>query len=298
VEAQIRALEPSRVELRVDPGRRRFSGATENVARLALDASVLSGTGDVTVDVDGERLAASPVDGGITLRRTEGRWEATPPASPDVKGPARSGPFKDAFRHRVMFVYGTAGTREENEWALAKARFDAEQFWYDGNGSIDVVPDVRFDPAAEPDRSVVLYGNASTNRAWGPLLGGGPVRVARDEIVVGKRRLAGADLAALFLRPRPGSPVACVAAVSGTGLAGLRLCDRRPYLAPGFAYPDLTVLRPPAAPTSAPCAIFAGFFGEDWSVETGEWAGEPALIPQGVSSTKRAVSVGAPARSP
>ena len=37
-----------------------------------------------------------------------------------------------------------------------------------------------FDPAAEPDRNVILYGNAATNEAWTPLLGGSPVRVDKE----------------------------------------------------------------------------------------------------------------------
>lgn len=280
VEAQIRPLEMSRVDLRMDPASRRFVGTTENVARLTLAAHALEGAGAVTLDLDGVKLESQPDGrGAVTLSRGANGWELGVPAPPEVKGPARYGTFKDVFRHRVLFVYGTSGSREENAWALAKARFDAEQFWYDGNGSIDVVSDVRFDPAAEPDRNVVLYGNASTNRAWKSLLGDGPVRVARGELKVGAKRLRGDDLAALLIRPRPHSDTACVAAVSGTGLVGMRLCDRRPYLAPGFGYPDLTVLRAREPRTSASAAVFAGFFGGDWSVEAGEWAGDAALRP-------------------
>ncbi|MFN8176642.1 MAG: prolyl oligopeptidase family serine peptidase [bacterium] len=276
VEAQIRPLLVSRIDVGLDLAGRRVTGTTENVARLGIDVSSLEGAGAVKVELDGQTLEATSPSRTLTLERSGGRWSAGAPASPSLKGPARCGPFKDAFRNRMMFVYGTAGTREENAWALAKARFDAEQFWYDGNGSIDVVPDARFDASAEPDRNVVLYGNATTNRAWKALLGGAPVRVSRGEIAVGGRKAQGDDLAVLFLRPRPGSSVACVAAVSGTGLAGMRLLDRRPYLSPGFAYPDLTVFRAGALRTSPIAAVFAGFFGTDWSVDAGEWAGDLA----------------------
>ena len=76
------------------------------------------------------------------------------------KGPQRYGPFKEVFRNHVVLVYGTHGTAEENAWALARARYDAETFWYRGNGSIDVLSDRTFNPAHELDRNVVLYGNA------------------------------------------------------------------------------------------------------------------------------------------
>ena len=77
----------------------------------------------------------------------------------------RYGPFKEAFQHCMQFVYGTQGTEEENAWAFAKARYDAEQFWYRGNGSIDVIPDIEFDPDRDKDRAVIVYGNADTNTA-------------------------------------------------------------------------------------------------------------------------------------
>ena len=82
----------------------------------------------------------------------------------------------------MMFVYGTKGTAEENAWALAKSRYDAETFAYRGNGSIDVVADTEFEPEAEPDRNVILYGNADTNAAWAALLGASPVQVRRGSI--------------------------------------------------------------------------------------------------------------------
>ena len=93
------------------------------------------------------------------------------------RGRCAHGGFKDAFRHHVVLVYGTLGTAEDRARAYNKARFDAESFWYRGNGSVDVVPDKAFDPAKERDRNVVLYGNADTNAAWATLLGSGPIEI-------------------------------------------------------------------------------------------------------------------------
>ncbi len=50
-----------------------------------------------------------------------------------MKGPRRSGGFKDAFRHGFVFVYGTRGDAAENARAFDKVRFDAELFWIRGN---------------------------------------------------------------------------------------------------------------------------------------------------------------------
>ncbi len=83
----------------------------------------------------------------LWLSRRAAKWEVAgrPPAA--LKGPHRSGLFKDAFKNRAVLVYGTHGSGEENAWAEAKARYDAEIFWYQGNGSLEVISDTDFVPA-------------------------------------------------------------------------------------------------------------------------------------------------------
>jgi dienelactone hydrolase len=275
VEAQVYPLQPSSVSLRLDPGQRRFAGSTANVARLSLDLAGLAAGSPVHVELDGRKLGALPWPAAgtrLTFVRDGERWMGSGPAAPSLKGPGRAGPFKEAFRHRFELVYGTRGTAEENAWALAKARFDAETFWYRGNGSVDVLPDTAFDPSREPDRGVVLYGSRETNAAWEKLLGDSPVQVSRGRITVGERTFSGGDLSCLFLRPRPGSDVACVAVVAGTGLAGMRLTDRLPIFLSGAGFPDCLVLGSEVLEKGTVGILGAGLFGNDWSVKTGEFA--------------------------
>jgi hypothetical protein len=274
IEAQQPALLKSVVSVRYDPGQRRFVGTTENVARLALDLSHVRPGGPITAQWDGQKIEGIREPDGerrIWFQRTGDRWKQTGQPSPALKGPHRSGPFKEAFSHRMMFVYGIRGTAAENAWALAKARFDAETFWYRGNGSIDIVSDRQFDPDRDRERSVILYGHADSNGTWASLLADSPVQVRRGWLRLGRRELRGDDLACLFLRPRPGSDRACVAAVSGTGLVGLRLTERASYFVAGVAYPDCTVFGADTLTKGNDGVRVAGFFGNDWSVEAGEF---------------------------
>jgi hypothetical protein len=191
-----------------------------------------------------------------------------PPAS--LKGPHRYGLFKDAFKNRVVLVFGTRGTREEKAWAEAKARYDAETFWYQGNGSMDVIPDSEFTPDRYADRNIILYGHADMNAAWKTLLPEAPVQVKRGRLSVGKQKLEGRDLACLFIRPRPASDIASVGVVAGTGIAGLRLTDALPYLYAGYSFPDLLIARPPLLTEGNRGVEAAGFFGPDWRLESGD----------------------------
>jgi hypothetical protein len=211
------------------------------------------------------------------LVRNGGTWSVSQSApAPSQKGPARQGPFKEAFRNRVVLVFGTNGTAEENAWSLARARFDAETFWYRGNGSVDIVSDARFlEPGREADfrdRNVIVYGHAESNAAWPVLLGESPVQVRRGKVKIGARTVAGDDLACLFIRPRPGGNVASVGVITGSGLTGLRLTERLPYFTSGVAYPDCLLLRAKIVIESSGGPVAAGYFGGDWGVESGEFA--------------------------
>ncbi len=275
IEAQHKAFTPSSLSLRHDPDERSFAGKTENVARLALDVGHAKPGKPIRVELDGQKLEPIPwpADGKrIWLVKSEGGWRSAPKPAASLKGPHRYGPFKEAFRNRVLFVYGTQGTPEENAWALAKARYDAETFWYRGNGAVDVVSDLVFDPSVEQDRNLVLYGNAKTNKAWNALLSDSPVQMTPGRVRLGERELAGEDLACLFVRPRPGSDRALIGVVSGSGLAGMKLTNRLPYFVSGVGYPDCLILGSESFTQGAAGVRVAGFFGTDWSVKTGEFA--------------------------
>jgi hypothetical protein len=177
----------------------------------------------------------------------------------------------------VLFVYGTKGTAVENAWALAKARYDAERFWYQGNASVDVIPDTAFDPSAasDRDRNVILYGHAESHEDWPALLGFSPVQVHRGLVKVGNRTTEGNGLACLFVRPRPGSETALVGVVAPTGPAGMRVAATLPYFTSGVAYPDVIMVGTAALSEGAAGIVAAGYFGNDWGIASGEFAWKP-----------------------
>jgi len=274
IDAQSESLKPSSVRLRLDPGLKRFSGTTQNVARLALDLSMLGRPETIAVDIDGQNLKATPGEQTLWLYNKDSNWSVGEPPSPSLKGAQRSGPFKDAFRHRMIFVFGTQGTVEENAWAFGKARFDAEIFQYQGNGSVEIISDRDFRPESYPDRNVILYGNASTNRAWKSLLAGSPVLVEKGFVEAAGKKIVGKDLACLFIRPRSDSAIACVGVVAGTGIQGMKLTNTRPYLSAGYALPDIIVFNAEVGKGGGRGIKLAGFFGPDWEIGSGQFIWE------------------------
>ena len=274
IEGQIKHQDLSKVHIHNWPGQSRFKGTTENVAVLRLDVTHQRTKNPITVELDGQTLADIPYPekvGVLWFQRADDQWQCTEKPSLKHKGPHRYGSIKDEIKHRFLFVYGTQGTREENAWAFAKARYDAETFWYRGNGAVDFVKDTDFVPVRYADRSVVLYGNAATNAAWSILLNDSPVQVRPGRVQVGQRSIEGDDLSTIFVQPRPDSDIASVIVVSGTGPAGMRSTYLVPFFAPFVRYPDCRVARITADNPAASDNVAAGYFGLDWSVPNGEF---------------------------
>lgn len=292
---QERELEPSYIDVRCDPGKRRLVGTTTNIGWVLFELPLMTPGAPIEVQLDGQKIEHIPwpiasASGGsplvprgsafLCLRRSGGEWKVAGLPAASMKNPLRGGPFRQAFCHHLVFVYGTHGSSEENAWSLDKARFDAESFYYRGNGSVGLESDDEFANAfvkagrheSVENHNVILYGNADNNAAWPLLLAGSPVQVHRGAVRIGKRELSGDDLACLFLQPLPKTRTALVGVVSGTGMPGLRLTERVAYFISGAGFPDCLVIDSSMLLHGATGLRAAGFFGEDWGVADGEFA--------------------------
>jgi poly(3-hydroxybutyrate) depolymerase len=178
-----------------------------------------------------ETFAQHKIDG-------EGTTAVTPPL--DARGFV-NGAFKRVFDRRFVLVYSTGGTQAENAWSFAKARFDAEQWWYRGNGFAPIMSDTEY--AASPSAcNVILYGNADTNKAWSTVIGGDTLRIARGEARIDGHSVGGDDLACLATVPKRGSGDYLVGVVGGTGLPGMRAVERLGYFSSGVGFPSVVLL--------------------------------------------------------
>ena len=274
IDMQNKQLEVSSVNILFDPGLCRFTGFTKNVKRLAFDLDILQNGGPVTVKLDSQKIDninISKDQKQLWLEYDNEKWSVGSEPGLEKKSHLRYGTIKEVFRNKVVFVYGTKGTPEENKWAFDKARYDAEKLWYQGNGSIDVIPDSDFKPSKNPDQNVMLYGNKKTNAAWSSLLSDSPVQVLENKITMDNEIIEGKNLGCILVRPRAGSRVASIGAISGTGLEGMKSCNRLPYMNPGIGLPDCTIFNSNILTKGDNGILITGFFGFDWSIKNGEF---------------------------
>lgn len=217
-------------------------------------------------EVDGTKLDVPRTPGGMFLRRekADGAWAIGAPSTPRPVG------VKAAFDRRFVLIYGTHGTPGENAWAFAKARYDAEQWWYRGNGSATVRPDTALETEQIPgiaSRGVILYGHADMNSAWGKLAAAdAPVRMRRGKVTIGERTIEGQDLFGAFLAPRAtgNGPLAVVA---GTGAVGMMTADRLTYFSSGTGFPDALIGRADMLIKGQAGLEAAEFYSSTWGLE-------------------------------
>ncbi|MBN9381151.1 MAG: prolyl oligopeptidase family serine peptidase [Chitinophagaceae bacterium] len=268
IEQQTTPLDYSHIRLHRDIRAASITGSTENVQVLAMALGGFGKGVGVSVRIDnsdGLNYTTKTASDTVYLYKQEGAWKLGQKPGLEEKNPLRSGTFKEAFDHHMVFVYATSGSREEQEWSFNKARYDAETWYYRGNGAVDIVSDVTYVSGRYQDRNVILYGNAVTNSAWGLLLKDCPIQVKQGELSVGGKVFRGDDLAAYFIRPLPDG-VTSIGVVAGTGLKGMQAANANQYFAGGSGFPDYMIFRLQMLQTGVAGILEAGFFGNNWKL--------------------------------
>lgn len=270
---QIQQQKLSKINIRLETGNRKFIGTTGNIEVLEIDASMLSSDKRVSVLLDKQVIPNVDIskNSKISLRKENDKWALISKINRENKYPSRCGNFREALNHNVVFVYGTNGSKEENNWAIEKARYDAEKIWYQGNGSIEIIKDDDFDTQKYKDRNVILFGNSKTNSAWYLLLKDSPVQIDNNKIEVGDKEFKGKDLACLMIRPRKDSEIASVGVIAGTGIEGMKLSDFAQYSHPYTSLPDIVIYNSGIISSDEEGVKFTGYFGNDWSLVNGEF---------------------------
>lgn len=262
-------LQYSHIKLARNVNTKTITGTTENMLTLQLNLSQFGRQATVHIQLDNGNAISyttTSANDSLVLVHENNNWTIGTSPALTQKGPHRYGTFKDAFNHHMVFVYATGGSREEKEWSYNKARFDAETWYYRGNGAVDIIADKDYSLSRYANRGVVLFGNANTNAAWKLLLSDCPIQVGNNVITAGDKRFEGDDLGAFFVWPIRNSSVASVAVVSGTGLKGMNAAIGNQYFAGGSGFPDFMIFKLHMLQEGEKGLQMAGFFDNNWKL--------------------------------
>lgn len=268
VEQQFFPLEYSRVQLKRDRKSGIITGKTENarIVKLKLDQFPANMTLRIILDSLNPITYKTRENDSLFLAKTNNGWMVVGKPDTNEKGPHRYGTFKDPFNHRMVFVYGTKGNKSENKWSLDKARYDAETWYYRGNGAVDIISDNEYSINRYSGRNVILYGNASTNSAYNLLLADCPIRVERNKLTAGAAMWQGDDLGAYFAWPLKNSQLNVVGVICGTGLKGMQSVNANQYFAGASGFADFMIYKLDMIKSGTAEVKMAGFFDHNWQL--------------------------------
>jgi dienelactone hydrolase len=240
---------------------------TENVERISI--SDRSGKKRPTaLKINGQSLQISQ-SGSVDLRLTGSKWCVEVDKPLGQKTPQRSGPFKNAIGNRFALVIPTGGTPAENDLALQIARYHLETWMVRGNGHCDILLDT---DALDENRTYVLYGNRSINKAWHRMVNQQNVDVTQTTARVGSRSVKGQDVFLLACQPHPKSESSHVVLVGFTGPVAARAVLRVPLFVSGVAMPDWTLAKANVFQLGRAGVIGAGYFDSAWKPAMGQSA--------------------------
>lgn len=214
--------------------------------------------------LDGQKLKA-----GEYHRDAAGTWAAGAPGGLR-KIPSLQGPFTQAFHRPFLFVVPTGGSPEETADAVARARFDAEVWWYRGNGRAIVVADTEVTAKDWKNSNLILLGSADSNACWKKIADRLPFRAAPGEITIGADVLKG-DLALAAVYPNPESPTRLVAVIGASGPAGRRAWQAMGWWHPDTGSPDVLCWGTDVQEKGPDAVRAIGHYGADWKPQEGMW---------------------------
>ena len=275
VYSQINPLEISKIDINFKEGLNLFEATTKNIKVFSIDLSCFAKKEDfISVFVDSIAIDSIPwpKDDTLWLGFSGNKWNVINRPSLFDKGPHRYGAFKEAFKHNFVLVYGTSGNEMENKWAKNKAIFDAQYFWYQGNGSPTVISDKEFLKGNFAGRNIILYGNKNTNLAYKHLISEkSPIQIENNRLIIKKKKIKRDDIGGMFIYPLEETDNNLVAVIGGTGIAGMRSFYGIPYLHPGFGMPDFIFITPEIYKSNGKGKIAIGFFDNKWKVSKGNF---------------------------
>lgn len=258
----------SRMILNRDRKQGTITGNTENVDILKLSLTDFGANRPIKITLDSLtaiNYTTLTATDSVFFKKDKDTWRIIKEVNEKDKNPMRYGSFKEAFNHHMIFIVGTNGTAEANQANLNKANYDAETWYYRGNGAVDIITDKEFSQSKYQGRNIILYGNAENNTAWKKLLNDCPIQVTNAKITAGQRTWNGQDLGAYFIWPQKDNQL-LVGVVTSTGVKGMKIAYANQYFAGGSGFPDFMVFSSDLAKEGSKGIKFTGFYTNEWQL--------------------------------
>ena len=99
----------------------------------------------------------------------------------------------------------------------------------------------------------------------------------KGKLSLGTKTLTGDGFGAYFIYSRSDSNTASIGVVTATGTKGMKAAYANHYLVNGTTFPDVTIFDSSVVKDGISGVLGSGFFGNDWSVDKGDFLLAPEL---------------------
>jgi dienelactone hydrolase len=237
--------------------------------------------GSPVVTIDGQKIVAAPyitANGGryVYLQRREGKWSAalyekltTDYGRRPYKTAALTGPIDDAFAQSFLCVRGTGKAWHEATQKYADdnlKRFQAEWSKY-LRGDLPVKDDADVTPQDIATRSLILFGDPSSNSLIAQVLDALPLEWTKERIALAGQAVSASDHVPVLIYPSPLNARRYVVLNSGHTFHAADFQGTNALLYPRLG--DYALLKPAPTDKDALAAevVTAGLFDDFWQMK-------------------------------
>ncbi|MEO7092788.1 MAG: PHB depolymerase family esterase, partial [Polyangiales bacterium] len=239
---------------------------TKGITALHLDRDpVLLDPGAVTLTLDAQKLVFA--EGEALVAHQEGAgWVAGAPKDDGLHKEGRiAGPIRDAWNEPLTLIYGASDplqitANREVAQQLARVRWGVDVQY-------PIVADTEVDPLAPPKTSIVLVGNAASNRITRALEAAAELPIVIDGATLrfAGKSFTGSELGAAFVVPHPKATQHYLLVIEGVDALGTFRALSLPELLPDFVIWDSRLAAARGQQVlSFGAARAAGFFDQSW----------------------------------
>ncbi len=173
----------------------------------------------------------------LTIEAHEDTWRLATHAWPEpgARRPGVSGPIRDVYHDRLIFV---VGTQDEDHTLINRLVADR---WAHPKGWIVDYPIVDDDDVTEAmsaEGTLVLIGPPSSNSLHARFAEHLPIRVGRDGVEVAGETYRGAQVGSVFVAPNPEHPEHAVLIIAGPRPLGTWRANDLPDILPDYVVYD------------------------------------------------------------
>ncbi|HRI64357.1 MAG TPA: alpha/beta hydrolase-fold protein, partial [Polyangium sp.] len=237
---------------------------TKYVDSFALELKQLGLKKEPTVMVNGKTIAG-PFNMDTAYFVRQGSEFVLASAAPSREGKKRagvSGPIDDMDRHSRIIVYGTQDPLQTEENRMVAEHFAG----YDTFAArYPIKSDVEISDEEINAKSLVLVGNAKSNRLTALFEASLPVKFEAEAITFRGKRYEGSGVGISFIHPHPRNAQEYVVVHAGVGVSGTLASRHLPRFAPDFLVYDerITAQRGGMLLDQRP-VLDGGYFDMDW----------------------------------